>query len=75
MEGKGFWAETARRVALYQRNMLQAMAARHPAAFLVVWGLKAMLVDVPVALVRRGVSLFKGRKQAGDLVQAGTERT
>jgi hypothetical protein len=68
------WADTARRVAIYQRNYWQHLAARYPALFVLAWFLKIALVDGPIAIVRWVAPLFKGRKRTGDLVQVRTER-
>lgn len=74
MEATSIWTETARRVALYQREQVQRAASRYPALFILAWLFKIALIDGPIAVVRWVRSLRKGRKQTGDLVRVGTER-
>lgn len=49
---KGIWSDTARRVGQHQRARLQASATTYPTLFIIAWGLKALLWDVPRLVVR-----------------------
>lgn len=46
---KGFWRSTGRKVAMHQKNRIQRWFTHHPTTFLLAWGMKGLVVNVPAA--------------------------
>jgi hypothetical protein len=71
MEGKGIWGETTQRVGRFWQVRAQLFAAEHPVLFFLAWGLKALLWNLPRALVR----LIAAQDRRGDAENAGATVT
>ena len=56
-----FWRETGSKVARHQKTRAQAWFMRHPTTFLVTWGTKALVWNVPKATIRGGRNIVRRR--------------